>query len=295
MSRLEVHHAELLERALTDGQPLPSNTDGQGLDALLSLAGELQRQLNPSPASPAVRARVETRLMNQLRGKRRQAAWQPPSFPLAVWLRRAVVVVLAVGLVAGLTGGTALAATHALPGEALYPLKLAGESLQLAISPSDEQDAALLLHFTEVRLQETKHLLAAGQEDLAVRTLQHYDSSMADLMVAVSGLRDTSSVEPTRLALGRQRKAVLALLADAPPTVVSALERAALHAAQAEASLSSSEQNPQREPGKPPKAVDPKRTPPGQEAKATKPSGRGQVKEHGPKDKRTATPAPPAP
>jgi hypothetical protein len=144
-------------------------------------------------------------------------------------------------------------------------------------------------------MKETSRLLARGQEDLAARTLERYDSSLADLMLTVSRLRDKSSLAPTRLALARQRKIVIALLADAPLAVLPGLERAALHAGQAEATLSSLEEIPRREPEKPPESVSPKRIPPGQEAKATKQSGEGRGKEHGRKDKQTATPVPSAP
>jgi len=295
MSRLEDHRAQMLERALTDRQPLPPSADRQELDTLLALADELHRELNPPPASSTVQARLETRLMNRLRGESRRTTPRLRSIPLAFWFRRAVVVVLVVGLLAGLTGGTALAASQALPGEVFYPLKLAEESLQLAFSPSAEKDAALLLRITDARLTETSRLLTRGQEDLAARTLERYDSSLVDLMLAVSRLRDGSSLARTRLALGRQRKAVIALSADAPPAVLPGLERAALHTGQAEATLSSLEESPRSEPGTPPESASPKHTPPGQEAKATKQSGEGGGKEHGRKNKQSATPAPRAP
>jgi hypothetical protein len=292
MTRHEARQADSLDRALNERKGQLPDSEGGDLGGLVALADELQRTLNPPPASPAVQARIETRLMSQLRLGRRQAAVKPRTSSGPVLLRRAVAALLAVSLAAGLTGGSALAASHAVPGDALYPVKLAGESVQLALSPSDELDATLLLHFADVRLKETSHLLTHGRESLAVQTLRHYDDSMAHLETIVSGLTDRSGLEPARVALGQQRKEIQDLLADAPPAVVPALQQAERHASHAEDSLSPVKHDLPTEPPGPLEPTRTKVTPPGQEIKATKQSGQGQGADHSQKGKKTPTPPP---
>jgi len=69
----------------------------------------------------------------------------------------------AVVLIAAL-GGTAYASENALPGDALYPVKVGfAEPLQTALVPSDRGKAAWHAILAERRLEETAQLAAAGR------------------------------------------------------------------------------------------------------------------------------------
>jgi hypothetical protein len=292
MIRREADQADSLDRALSLRRTRALDAEPAEPEALLSLADELREQLGPVPAAPAVQDRIGMRVMNQIRPGRR--AERPRRSPALTLLRRTAMAILAVALIAGLTGGTAWAASLTYPGDILYPVKLAGESLELALSPSEEGDARLLLRFADRRLKETAHLLGTGEEALAVQTLGHYDESMTHLAVITSSFADDAKLERARTALARQRREIQVLLAGAPPAVVPALEHAEKQAGHAQESLPSHQPTPPSAPPDRPPSTRAPSTPPGQAIKATRQSGqdRGAGQGNGPRDKTTPTPPP---
>lgn len=72
-----------------------------------------------------------------------------------------IIVILAVAL--GGTGATVAAAQEALPGEALYGVKIASEDFRLSITPDPQAKLALALELTQERLEEILALHAGGQ------------------------------------------------------------------------------------------------------------------------------------
>lgn len=92
---------------------------------------------------------------------------------------------IAVTLMA-LAGGTGAvyASNDALPGDILYPVKIASEDVQLFFS-DDENDADLLLSFMDKRLEEMDTLVEEGDEealDLALNTYQNQLEQLTNLM-----------------------------------------------------------------------------------------------------------------
>lgn len=92
---------------------------------------------------------------------------------------------IAVTLLA-LAGGTGAvyASNDALPGDILYPVKIASEDMQLFFS-NDESDADLLLSFMDERLEEMDALVEDGNEealDLALNTYQNQLEQLTNLM-----------------------------------------------------------------------------------------------------------------
>jgi len=88
---------------------------------------------------------------------------------------------IAVTLLA-LAGGTGAvyASNDALPGDALYPVKIASEDVQLFFS-DDENDVDLLLSFMDERLQEMDTLAEAGDEEALELALNTYQNQMEQL------------------------------------------------------------------------------------------------------------------
>ncbi|MHB8631829.1 MAG: DUF5667 domain-containing protein [Candidatus Limnocylindria bacterium] len=107
--------------------------------------------------------------------------------PIAV---RALAVAL---VIAGALGGATVASADSLPSDALYPLKLAGEQLRLAIAISPEDRAAVELSIAEHRLSEAERLATSGRADDAIIATASYGSSLADAAA------DLASVEARRL------------------------------------------------------------------------------------------------
>jgi hypothetical protein len=95
-------------------------------------------------------------------------------------MRRSLRTVVATGTLAALiagSGATMAAAAHALPGDALYPVKLFRESAQLAVT-SGTQDGLRRLKFARERMSELKGLEERGNTEapLYIATLDRMDS-----------------------------------------------------------------------------------------------------------------------
>ena len=116
---------------------------------------------------------------------------------------------LVVGFViAGVLGGATVASADSLPDDALYPFKLAGEQLRLAIAISVEDRAAVELSIAEHRLGEAERLAANGLEDDCIIATASYGSSLAD---AAADLATVESSDPATAALVTQVQTALTL------------------------------------------------------------------------------------
>lgn len=85
-----------------------------------------------------------------------------PTLPAKHWVYAAGLALILILLVANTTTGLA---RRALPGEALFPVKIAVEKVQLALSPSDVDNASLHVKFARERINELSQLADRG--DLA--------------------------------------------------------------------------------------------------------------------------------
>lgn len=82
-----------------------------------------------------------------------------------------------------LTGGVGIAsaAARSIPGERLYPLKRAGETGRLWLSPTVYGDAHLQVDYAKRRLEEADSLLNSSQIELAAETYATYKADISDL------------------------------------------------------------------------------------------------------------------
>ena len=81
------------------------------------------------------------------------------------WIYRVAVALAAVLFAAGMTGGgIALAAGDSLPGELLYPIKLAAEDARLSLTRAPPALASLNLAFAGRRVREAQELTEKGRE-----------------------------------------------------------------------------------------------------------------------------------
>jgi hypothetical protein len=114
---------------------------------------------------------------------------------------------LVVGLViAGVLGGATVASADSLPNDALYPFKLAGEQLRLAIAVSVADRAAVELSIADHRLNEAERLATNGLEDDCIIATASYGSSLAD---AAADLATVESSDPATAALVAQVQTAL--------------------------------------------------------------------------------------
>ena len=157
------------------------------LEPLLRLTVRL-RAARAVVAPPEFRRVAVTRMRNLIATRPRQAEqavvepnpllalWQklqaafrlPKTLPATVMLS----IVIALSLLVG--GSVAYASANALPGDALYPVKTAIETVQLAVSLDEARDAELHLTFARRRLDEAAALLEKDRPEGVEQALTNY-------------------------------------------------------------------------------------------------------------------------
>jgi hypothetical protein len=181
------------------------------LRPLLEMARVARRHYDAVPEPPGGLAGGRERLLAVAAQQRAQAASATPP-QTAAWrgrrrrslalAMRLVVALLVVALGTAAVGGSiAWAAGHSLPGDVLYPVKVALEDVRLALvsAPADQVDRSLQL--VEKRVEEVQALVAAGQgvPDEAVARMERHvehaltqaarvsDEEMVGLLARVAG------------------------------------------------------------------------------------------------------------
>ena len=147
---------------------------GASLEACLSLYPDLADELRPglqaaaalsrrSPAQPipAAQARSRNRVLAQAARARAQSRWQVLRQPLPRLGFALAAVVLA--LIAG-WGGLTTAAAQSLPGETLYRVKRADETLRLQLVRDAQARQTLHLAFNNRREAEARELTRLGRK-----------------------------------------------------------------------------------------------------------------------------------
>jgi hypothetical protein len=147
--------------------------------------------------------------------------------------RRLVAVATAAVLVGG-TAGMAAAAQHALPGEALYPIKRGIESAQVGLATSPDSRGNHLLGQARDRLVEVQGLVAQGPATGSAQipgTLDEFTEQArqgADLLLAsYADNKDPQAVVEVREFAARDLTILEGLAQTAPPEAQPALRQAA--------------------------------------------------------------------
>ncbi len=149
------------------------------LEPLLRIALEIREPPNVKP-SPSFKMKARVRLMDQTRGRQPATRW--PWFPYdgqakpVAYMKRfstsvAGVILAIVLAVFGLGAGTAYASQASLPGDTLYPIKLATEQAGMMLMGDDVARAERALSFANKRVREMEALAEKGRPqdlDLAV-------------------------------------------------------------------------------------------------------------------------------
>ena len=111
-------------------------------------------------------------------------------------LQAAVVVVMLACLVLG-SSGIAFASQNALPGDALYPVKLGLEQLELLVTLDPQEDIRLHMQFAQLRLAEMQRLLALDRyADLAIASANY----QYHIRQALALLRLLAAQDPSKRA-----------------------------------------------------------------------------------------------
>lgn len=222
---------EALDRCLTELQSAELSLDEAvrrfpGLAAqlrpLLLVAEAARAQAPVGGPSTAFRARSKARLMRrfeQRRAKTVRLGWLPqlrPAFALGA-------VLLVLFLLSG-SVGVAYASDAALPGDALYSVKLRLEQLALSVTPGAAGDTRLLLLHADRRIEELRAMLDAGSPDQLGLAMAGYRSAVDQAIQLAAS--DGEQLEAVDEALSQHELALSAVLERAPAQAAPAIEAA---------------------------------------------------------------------
>jgi len=163
--------------AVLEGLPIEAPEE---IRSLVTVAAALEPAHLPMP-DPAFRFQLRNQLVDLASGRSSVGARARNRFvAFNDRMRRNLRVIVSTGLAAAILAGggaTLAAASSALPGDVLYPVKLFRESAQLAVS-SGAWEGLKRLQFARTRLHEIQGLEDRGTKnpDLYIATLDRMDS-----------------------------------------------------------------------------------------------------------------------
>ncbi len=196
--------AQALEAELWEGGQVPVPADAPEsiraeARALAGLARSVGAVGRHTLVRPEFRAAARERLMARVNA---DSPTQQIGVPirLDVWARRRRGVLTwamrsAAGVIALSMAGfaTVNASASALPGDALYPVKQASETLAVQLASDDEARALALLRRADARLDETARLLQQGRTADAVQVAEQYEATVNAATTQLS----TADTQPT--------------------------------------------------------------------------------------------------
>jgi hypothetical protein len=187
------------------------------------------RQRLVSKIAPPPRAPLGVRLRDWWR-ERTWTRWRLGPVPSMVRLAVGVLLMMSAALAS--MGGVVVAANDSLPGERLYPIKLAVEDTRLIVL-SDPEDARLYLELAERRVAEIAALADQGRYEDTPATVRRYEDHIAGATRAVNRIAvydaETAGELVARLdlVLYRTQETLSELVAAAPPTYRPVFQTAA--------------------------------------------------------------------
>jgi len=206
------------------------------LDPLLTIALDICEIPDVKP-SPSFKIRARVRLMDEISRRSAVRRWPWSRYhnqPKPTLLRRRfsmVGVVIAIVLTLSAAGGTAYASQGSLPGDTLYPVKLATEQVRMALPGDDLSKAERALTLAERRVEEMEALASRSSADDLARAAEAYCDAMdrvrARLKRAADGGLITANVT-ARIAeaTARHLYVIDAVFDNAPDEAKPAVERA---------------------------------------------------------------------
>jgi len=175
------------------------------LEPLVRVAVAAHRTSSDIRPGDDFRARARYQMRALLNDRKQKAPSR--SVPVLGWLPRwAAAVIIAVVVVLGAGSGTVMAASNSLPGDFLYPVKMATERVRLAFSFSDEGTADLHARFAEERAEEMARLVETNRAEKlqeVMKRLQDHLEQVESLAVKVQ--QQPAEVQEKWLPLLKER------------------------------------------------------------------------------------------
>lgn len=169
---------------------------------------------------PASKHRLLTRIEREARRSAWEHIWALPQFRLAANGTTLALLIISLVLFNGILFG---AARLTLPGDVLYPVKLGGEQIRLALTFSEGQKAGLYVSLARERSNELQALMIEGEygyvEVTSMRMLDLVDQANLHLAQArdLSQERQFTLVGDLSQVLSLQQLVLQAVVTSAPP------------------------------------------------------------------------------
>ena len=162
----------------------------QCLESYPELAVQLEPLLRTAQAAREAsailpRAEFKARARYEFRSAL-QAATTSRRLPLFGLRRGWVMALMIVSILLVSGGGTAVAASNSMPDSRLYPVKLATEQVQLALTPSDMGKARLCAVLADKRVAEIIYMADKGDAQCVEVVTQRLDERLTELAMLVS-------------------------------------------------------------------------------------------------------------
>jgi hypothetical protein len=143
------------------------------------------------------RAEFKARARYEFRSALHDEVSQQPR-TVSIFKRGWVVALMVIGILMVSGGGVALAAGNSMPDSPLYPVKLATERVQLALTPSAVDKAQLCAALADRRVVEIIYLADKGDAQQVEAATQRLDERLTTLaaLVSIEGV-ETVAVEET--------------------------------------------------------------------------------------------------
>lgn len=172
---------------------LPDDAVRSDVRRLATLAGTVTAEIEPPRLSEAERDRIRTRIMAAVHTDLQAADAVRTGTARAPRSARAAVATGVASVLIG-TGGVAVAAQEALPGDALYGIKQATESVRVAAAGDATEQGRLELALAAERLDEVTAAVDRGgaRDDALIDTLQRMDARSAAGAETLVRIADTS-------------------------------------------------------------------------------------------------------
>jgi hypothetical protein len=242
MSDVETRRLELLDECLSQIQAgeasvsecleaYPEHQDF--LKPHLMIAFQMRDLLAPPHPSEGYIEQSKIRLLNRIRAQ--QPKHTRPKTEKArrrSWVMRPAFAYIAlaiafIGIVSGV--GVASASASALPGDALYNVKLGIEETRLAFSLDPASDAELLIQFASTRLEEVSALSETSRNDDVELALLGYEetiSRLIDLSISDEITEDPEVLDKIHYGLEHHQDVLLRVMAKASLSADKGLKNA---------------------------------------------------------------------
>ncbi len=201
------------------------------LESALWVRSQRERFSLPPQRRATLRARVLAAAQVESQS-RKQPKVRPAQHPRSAFFRQAAwvwsaVVLLLICLLAFTASGVALASQTSLPGEPLYPVKIAVEETRLLVTWDAAQRLRLRLEYAERRLEEVSRLAQRGHYEETAGVLSDYSVQLhLALQEAQRAARTQSLRAEIEARLQTQSETLAALKSLLPPAQAQAVQQA---------------------------------------------------------------------